>query len=77
MSAKSVDKVSVSYDTQASVSPDAGHWNLTIYGQRMWTLIQMFGAGPVQFGASTVGPWIVWFAGIPVWWPGWFGQVIS
>jgi|SRR5580692_9838241 hypothetical protein len=75
MSAKSVDKVSVSYDTAAAVSPDAGHWNLTIYGQRLWQLIQMFGAGPVQFGVSIYGPYIQWLAGVPIWWLGWFGQL--
>ncbi|HEY5084246.1 MAG TPA: DUF4054 domain-containing protein [Rhizomicrobium sp.] len=69
MSAKSVDKVSVSYDTAASLDPDAGHWNLTIYGTRMWEGIKMFGAGPVQIGA---GPFFLYYAGMPVWWGGWW-----
>jgi hypothetical protein len=71
MSAKSVDKVSASYDTAASLDPAAGHWNLTIYGTRLWNLIQMFGAGPIQIGACPA-PWITFFAGIPAWWPGWW-----
>lgn len=48
VNSKSVDKVSVGYDTQAGISPDAGHWNLTTYGTRLWWLIQMFGMGSIQ-----------------------------
>lgn len=68
-SQKSVDKVSISYDTGAWLSPDAGHWNLTIYGIRLWEGIQMFGAGPVQIGA---GGFFLFYAGMPVWWSGWW-----
>lgn len=50
ITSKSVGPASVSYDTQASVSPDAGHWNMTIYGQRLYQMIRMFGAGPIQAG---------------------------
>lgn len=45
---KSVDKVSISYDVTAGLTPGAGHWNLTIYGMRLLHLINMIGAGPVQ-----------------------------
>lgn len=45
---KSVDKVSVSYDTGAATDPDASFWNLTTYGVQLWRLIRMFGAGGVQ-----------------------------
>lgn len=50
VSGKSVDKVSVNYDTQSGVMPGAGHWNLTIYGMRFIKLSRMFGAGPIQVG---------------------------
>lgn len=46
---KTVDKVSVSYDTSAAMELEAGHWNLTIYGQRFIRLARMVGAGGVQF----------------------------
>lgn len=47
-SAKSIDKISVSYDTGATLNPDAGFWNYTRYGSEFWQLIQMFGAGGIQ-----------------------------
>lgn len=52
VASKSVDKVSVSYDTSASIMPNAGHWNLTIYGARYIKLMRMFGAGPLQVGGG-------------------------
>lgn len=45
---KSVDKVSVSYDTGATLNPDAGFWNNSRYGAEFWQLITMFGAGGRQ-----------------------------
>jgi len=45
---KSVDKVSVSYDTGATLNPDAGFWNNSRYGAEFWQLIIMFGAGGRQ-----------------------------
>lgn len=47
-SSKSVDKVSFSYDTGATLNPDAGFWNNTRYGAEFWQLIMMFGAGGIQ-----------------------------
>ncbi len=47
-SSKSVDKVSVSYDTGTTLNPDAGFWNYTRYGAEFWQLIMMFGAGGIQ-----------------------------
>ena len=47
-SSKSVDKVSVSYDTGASLIDGAGHWNLTNYGTRLLWVARMIGAGGVQ-----------------------------
>lgn len=52
LSSKSVDKVSASYDTGSAAEENAGHWNLTLYGQRFIRLARMFGAGPVQIGAG-------------------------
>jgi hypothetical protein len=48
ISSKTVDKVSVSYDTGSVTMTDAGFWNATNYGQRFWWLLQMAGAGAVQ-----------------------------
>ncbi|CAJ1307702.1 hypothetical protein JRT83AECX_JRT83AEC_04926 [Escherichia coli] len=47
-SSKSVDKVSISYDTSATLNPDAGFWNNTRYGAEFYQLITMFGAGGRQ-----------------------------
>lgn len=55
ISSKGVDKVSISYDTQAAIELEAGHWNLTVYGTRFIKLARMFGAGPVQIGAGCGG----------------------
>jgi hypothetical protein len=46
---KSVDKVSVSYDTSAAIIDGGGFWNLTSYGVRYLTLARMMGAGGLQF----------------------------
>lgn len=60
---KSVDKVSVGYDTQGGQELDAGHWNQTIYGRRYIHLARMIGGGPVQIGigcapvGSSAGAW--------------------
>lgn len=47
-SQKAVDKVSASFDTQASIELDGGHWNLTVYGTRFLRLVRMMGAGATQ-----------------------------
>lgn len=49
VSSKSVDKVSVSYDTGATAIGRAGAWNATSYGQRLYTLLRACGAGPLYF----------------------------
>lgn len=61
---KSVDKVSLGYDTQAAIELDAGHWNLTIYGTRFIRLLRQVGMGGLQIGtgcapsqASAAGAW--------------------
>ncbi len=48
VASKSIDKVSVSYDTNAGIVTNAGHWNLTIYGTRFLQLMRMAGTGGVQ-----------------------------
>lgn len=48
VASKSVDKVSVSYDTSAVTLDNAGHWSTTNYGQQFWQLLLMAGAGGVQ-----------------------------
>lgn len=45
---KSVDKVSVSYDTGSTLNADAGFWNNSRYGAEFWQLLMMFGAGGRQ-----------------------------
>lgn len=51
VNSRSVDKVSVGYDTNAGIIPGAGHWNLTEYGVRLKGLFDIIGAGPIQVGA--------------------------
>lgn len=66
IASKSVDKVSVSFDVGSGIEPDAGHWNLTIYGTRFIKLARMKGAGPLLVGIGVApsgngpawpGPW--------------------
>lgn len=45
---KSVDKVSVGYDTKSVTIDGAGFWNMSKYGIRYLTLARMFGAGGLQ-----------------------------
>ncbi|VXB24819.1 putative bacteriophage protein [Burkholderia sp. 8Y] len=47
-SSKSIDKVSVSYDTGATTVADAGFWNMTSYGVRFMGLTRLMGAGGMQ-----------------------------
>ncbi|CDG95696.1 putative bacteriophage protein [Xenorhabdus bovienii str. puntauvense] len=48
LSSKAVDKVSASYDTGATLNPNAGFWNNTRYGSEFYELLLMFGAGGIQ-----------------------------
>ena len=48
VASKSVDGVSVSYDTGNSSWADAGYWNSTPYGRELWGLMHVFGAGARQ-----------------------------
>lgn len=75
ISQKGVDKVSVSYDTALVGEKDAGDWNQTIYGRRLYKLLMMAGMGPIQAGVGCTPPWVAGGAwpGPPPW-PGWFGS---
>ena len=46
--AKSVDKVSASYDARATTVDGAGNWNATDYGVQFWQYAEMMGAGGLQ-----------------------------
>ncbi|MDE9571182.1 DUF4054 domain-containing protein [Xenorhabdus bovienii] len=48
VTSKSVDKVSVGYDTSGIINPDAGFWNNTAYGREFYWWWSMFGAGGRQ-----------------------------
>jgi hypothetical protein len=48
LSSKSVDKVSASYDTGATLNPNAGFWNNTRYGSEFYEQLVMYGAGGIQ-----------------------------
>lgn len=56
INSKSVDKVSIGYDTSSTMASDASHWNLTIYGLRYIRLARLMGKGPIQVGAGWCGP---------------------
>lgn len=43
--AKSVDKVSASYDATSTTIEGAGNWNATNYGVRFWQYAEMMGGG--------------------------------
>jgi hypothetical protein len=48
LTSKTVDKVSMSYDTKAATYEDAGFWNGTQYGVSFFQLAMMVGAGGLQ-----------------------------
>lgn len=56
LSNKSVDKVSAGYDVGSSTEAKGGHWNLTIYGTRLYRMMKMFGAGPITIGGGVAPP---------------------
>ncbi|WP_283149008.1 DUF4054 domain-containing protein [Silvimonas soli] len=47
-SSKSVDKVSVGFDTKAVTYEGAGFWNMSSYGIQFYQLMMIFGAGGIQ-----------------------------
>lgn len=48
VTAKGVDKVTVSYDAQAVALTDGGFWNMTSYGIRFLTYALQIGSGGAQ-----------------------------
>jgi hypothetical protein len=63
---KSVDSVSVSYDTTVgSEGEAAGQYNTTIYGRQFWSMMKLLPIGPIQVGAATMPMYPVQGA-----WPG-------
>lgn len=61
VTSEGVGGVSRSYDTGAGLNPDAGPWNLTVYGTRFYRMMMMAGRGPVQIGTTgctPAQPWI-------------------
>jgi len=44
--------VTLGYDAAITLEEGAGHWNLTMYGNRFIRLARMFGSGPIQIGPS-------------------------
>jgi hypothetical protein len=53
VSQKTVGPASISYDSPSAAAKDAGDFNTTIYGQRLWRMIQIFGSGPIQIGIGS------------------------
>lgn len=45
---KTVGAASITYDTNAGLELNAGHWNMSTYGKQFIHLARMFGAGAVQ-----------------------------
>lgn len=52
ISSESPGGVSLSYDSSVGLEEGAGHWNLTVYGQRLIRMAHNAGAGPIQVGAG-------------------------
>lgn len=76
ISSESPGAVSVSYDTNAAMEENAGHWNETQFGRQFIRLAKMVGAGAVQIGGATFGAGSANGAGAwigPPPWPGFFG----
>lgn len=75
VSSESPGQVTVTYDTNAGIEIDAGHWNLTTYGIRFVGMARLLGAAPMQVGPSGILPphsgpgW----TGLNTW-PGYFGS---
>lgn len=64
----SADGLSWSRDISSAVDPLAGHWNLSTYGLRWRSLVNLHGAGPIYVGAPTVyDAWLTMSGGGWVW----------
>lgn len=53
VASQAAKSTSLSFDTGLAGQPGAGHWNLTIFGTRLYRLMMMFGAGPIQIGTGS------------------------
>ena len=53
--AKSVDKVAISYDANTVALEGAAFWNMTTYGIRFYQLTRLYGTGGAQIGAGPAG----------------------
>lgn len=49
---KSVDTLSISYDTKIGLDEKAGAYNLTLYGRRFWQLMQIYAKGPIHISGT-------------------------
>jgi len=67
LNSQSVDKASAGYDTSSVLDPNAGHWNLTIYGQRLYRMMRIIGAGPVTVAGCEGVNVSAESAGTPYW----------
>lgn len=56
--AKSVDKVAISYDAQSVALEGAAFWNMTTYGIRFYQLTRMYGTGGAQVGIGCANPFL-------------------
>ncbi len=52
VNSRSVDKVSVGFDTGAGTIEGGAQWNLTVYGIEFLQMMKLVGAGPIQVGAE-------------------------
>lgn len=52
IASKSIDKVNIAYNSEASIEENAGYYNLTVYGQQFIRLARMMGAGGIQIGGE-------------------------
>jgi hypothetical protein len=49
---KSVNGVSISYDVSMGSDPEAGQYNMTLYGRQFWSMMKYLPIGPFQMGVS-------------------------
>jgi hypothetical protein len=64
---KSVGQVSLSYDNSVGTDPEAGSYNMTLYGRQFWSMLKYLPIGPIQVGPACsplvpvegawIGPW--------------------
>ena len=48
--ARGAQGISITYDANNGIEKNAGHWNLTTYGRRLYRLFRIVGAVPLQIG---------------------------